>query len=158
MLAERRKPHIFWLVPERPQVDLCLTDPGHEVDLHIDADPGAFAHVWLGAPSSACGKRMMLVDDSPAPADLTQADGQTKIERNSPSVLSKLRALHQRESKCDVSSGNDVQPLEVERHGLGLRRIEECPRVLVGLDAARLERRRHIEHRDVLRVMRENSS
>lgn len=45
MLAERRKPHIFWLVVERPQVDLCLTDPGHEVDLHIDADPGAFAHV-----------------------------------------------------------------------------------------------------------------
>ena len=45
---QRRGPHLFWLVLERPQVDLCLTDPGHEVDLYVDADLRAFAQVWLG--------------------------------------------------------------------------------------------------------------
>lgn len=54
---KRRRPHTFWLVLERPQVDLCLTDPGHEVDLHIDADLRAFAHVWLGDASFASAVR-----------------------------------------------------------------------------------------------------
>jgi DNA-binding HxlR family transcriptional regulator len=40
--------HLFWLVLERPQVELCLSDPGHEVDLYVDADLRAFAQVWLG--------------------------------------------------------------------------------------------------------------
>ena len=51
---KRRGPHSFWLVLERPNVELCLTDPGHEVDLCVEADLRAFAHVWLGdAPLAA---------------------------------------------------------------------------------------------------------
>jgi DNA-binding HxlR family transcriptional regulator len=45
---KRRGPHNFWLMLERPQVELCLTDPGHEVDLYVEADLRAFALVWLG--------------------------------------------------------------------------------------------------------------
>ena len=41
---KRRGPHSFWLVLERPNVELCLTDPGHEVDLCVEADLRAFAH------------------------------------------------------------------------------------------------------------------
>lgn len=40
--------HRFWLVLERPTVQLCLSDPGYEVDLCVDADLRAFAQVWLG--------------------------------------------------------------------------------------------------------------
>jgi DNA-binding HxlR family transcriptional regulator len=38
----------FWMILERSGVDLCLSDPGFEVDLYIDADIGAMARVWLG--------------------------------------------------------------------------------------------------------------
>ena len=39
---------VFWLVLERPSVDLCLFDPGYEVNLEIDATVGALARVCLG--------------------------------------------------------------------------------------------------------------
>lgn len=41
-------PRTFWLVLERREVDLCIVDPGHEVDLYVDGDLAAFTRVWLG--------------------------------------------------------------------------------------------------------------
>ena len=41
-------PHTFWLVLQRPEVDLCFEDPGYEVDLYVEADLAAFASIWLG--------------------------------------------------------------------------------------------------------------
>jgi DNA-binding HxlR family transcriptional regulator len=38
----------FWLVLERPHVDLCLFDPGFEVDVAVTADVQALARVCLG--------------------------------------------------------------------------------------------------------------
>ncbi len=38
----------WWLVLKRPEVDLCLQDPGHDVDLVVDADLSAFTKVWMG--------------------------------------------------------------------------------------------------------------
>jgi hypothetical protein len=32
----------------RAEVDLCIVEPGHEVDLFVDADLAAFSRVWLG--------------------------------------------------------------------------------------------------------------
>lgn len=43
-----RGPRIFWLQLERTQVDLCIADPGFEVDLYVEADLAAMAKVWLG--------------------------------------------------------------------------------------------------------------
>jgi DNA-binding HxlR family transcriptional regulator len=43
-----RGPMMFWLVLDRRQVDLCVDDPGFEVDLYVDADVAAMAKVWLG--------------------------------------------------------------------------------------------------------------
>jgi DNA-binding HxlR family transcriptional regulator len=38
----------FWLVLHRPEVDLCLSDPGFEVDLEVTTDVRAFTQVYLG--------------------------------------------------------------------------------------------------------------
>jgi DNA-binding HxlR family transcriptional regulator len=43
-----RGPRMFWLLLERPRVDLCVADPGFEVDLYVEADLAAIAKVWLG--------------------------------------------------------------------------------------------------------------
>jgi hypothetical protein len=37
-----------WLVLKRPEVDLCMRDPGFESDLVVSADLKALAQVWLG--------------------------------------------------------------------------------------------------------------
>ncbi|MGB7541975.1 MAG: helix-turn-helix domain-containing protein [Burkholderiales bacterium] len=46
--ATYRGPRIFWLMLERTQADLCIEDPGFEVDLYVEADLAAMAKVWLG--------------------------------------------------------------------------------------------------------------
>ena len=38
-----------WLILERTGTDVCLKDPGHEIDLVVSADAGAMARVWMGA-------------------------------------------------------------------------------------------------------------
>lgn len=38
----------FWLRVENGEVDLCLTDPGFDVDLVVRADLRALVRVWLG--------------------------------------------------------------------------------------------------------------
>lgn len=38
----------FWLLLERSAVDVCLSDPGFEVELYVAADLAAMAKVWLG--------------------------------------------------------------------------------------------------------------
>lgn len=42
------KKRAWWLVAEPSGTDLCLSDPGHEVDLEVDAETTAMAAVWLG--------------------------------------------------------------------------------------------------------------
>jgi DNA-binding HxlR family transcriptional regulator len=38
----------FWLILERSGVDVCVKDPGFEVDLYLDADLATMTRVWLG--------------------------------------------------------------------------------------------------------------
>jgi DNA-binding HxlR family transcriptional regulator len=38
----------WWLVAEPAGADLCFSDPGHSIDLDIDAEARAMAEVWLG--------------------------------------------------------------------------------------------------------------
>lgn len=45
-LPPRRR--FYWLVAGQHDVDLCLTDPGREVDVTIDADLRALTEVWMG--------------------------------------------------------------------------------------------------------------
>jgi len=44
----RHKDRAYWLLLQRPEVDLCLFDPGHDVSLEIDATVEALARVCLG--------------------------------------------------------------------------------------------------------------
>jgi DNA-binding HxlR family transcriptional regulator len=38
----------FWLVLDAGAADLCLTDPGHDVDLHIEGHIRTMADYWMG--------------------------------------------------------------------------------------------------------------
>jgi DNA-binding HxlR family transcriptional regulator len=38
----------FWLVLDADDADLCLVDPGHEVDLEVDTDMATLTRVWMG--------------------------------------------------------------------------------------------------------------
>lgn len=65
---EYRGPRTFWLILERPQADLCVTDPGFEVDLYVDAELAALARVWLGDLPFASVLRSREVEISGPPA------------------------------------------------------------------------------------------
>lgn len=41
----------YWLVIDRGKVDICMKDPGFEVDLQIAVDLGTMTRVWLGDAS-----------------------------------------------------------------------------------------------------------
>src|SRR5215204_6109648 len=43
----------FWLVLRRPEVDLCLADPGFDTDLYVTTDVRTFTKVFLGQVSIA---------------------------------------------------------------------------------------------------------
>jgi len=45
---QHRKQNMFWLIVDRQQVDLCIVDPGDEVDLYVRADIKCMAEVWMG--------------------------------------------------------------------------------------------------------------
>lgn len=44
----RHKDRLYWLVLQRPEVDLCVQDPGYEVSLDIEGTVAALARVCLG--------------------------------------------------------------------------------------------------------------
>jgi len=46
--ATKRGYRRFWLLLERTQIDLCVEDPGFEVDLYVDADLATMTKVYLG--------------------------------------------------------------------------------------------------------------
>lgn len=46
--AARPGYRIFWLLLQRTQVELCVADPGFDVDLYVAADLASMAKVWLG--------------------------------------------------------------------------------------------------------------
>ena len=65
--ATHRGPRQFWLVLERAAVDLCLSDPGIDVDIDVDADLAAMAEVWLGIWHfpKRCARRRSSYQESP---------------------------------------------------------------------------------------------
>jgi DNA-binding HxlR family transcriptional regulator len=51
VIAFRFRKHedrLYWLVLRRPEVDLCLEDPGYDVSLEVDGTVAALARVCLG--------------------------------------------------------------------------------------------------------------
>jgi DNA-binding HxlR family transcriptional regulator len=57
-----------WLVLERPEPSVCLTDPGFEIDLWLTADTVALHRIWVGQLAFATALRdELIVLDGPAP-------------------------------------------------------------------------------------------
>jgi hypothetical protein len=56
-----RSPATFWLILERRDVDVCLKDPGFEIDLVVDADLVALTKAWMGDVRLADAMRSGLV-------------------------------------------------------------------------------------------------
>ena len=51
----------YWLILEPEDVDLCLKDPGYEIDLVVDADLVALTKAWMGDVRLADAMRSGLV-------------------------------------------------------------------------------------------------
>jgi DNA-binding HxlR family transcriptional regulator len=60
--------HAYWLVLERPHVDLCFTDPGFGIDLFVDAEVKALTQIYLGHVTIASALRRGEVKLTGAPA------------------------------------------------------------------------------------------
>jgi len=56
-----RRPATFWLILDHGDVDVCLKDPGFEIDLVVDADLVALTKAWLGDVRLADAMRSGLV-------------------------------------------------------------------------------------------------
>lgn len=58
---------VWWLVIDGSEVDLCQSDPGHEVDLYVSTDVPTMARVWIGKESLSDAlesDRIMLTGDA----------------------------------------------------------------------------------------------
>lgn len=75
--ATCRGPRTFWLLLEPSAIDLCLSDPGMEVDVYVDADLGAMTAVWLGDLSFSAAVRAKRI----------RLTGMTPLVRQFPSWL-----------------------------------------------------------------------
>ena len=58
---------LFWLVLHRPDVDLCLYDPGYEVGLEVESTVAALARVCLGQTDLPCAVRSAEIEVHGAP-------------------------------------------------------------------------------------------
>jgi DNA-binding HxlR family transcriptional regulator len=52
-----RGPQVFWLMLERTAVEICVEDPGVDVDIVLDADLAVMTAAWLGNMSFEEGLR-----------------------------------------------------------------------------------------------------
>lgn len=83
--ATHRRPKTYWMVMTRPEVDLCVLDPGFDVDVYVDADLATFTRVWLGDEALAHALRSGMV----------KLSGETRLARAFPTwlLLSPLAAV-----------------------------------------------------------------
>ena len=63
----KHEDRLFWLVLHRPDVDLCLDDPGYEVNLEVEGTVAALARVCLGQLELAQALRAAEVEVHGAP-------------------------------------------------------------------------------------------
>ena len=56
------KMRLWWLKIEHPEVDICLKDPGHEVDLYIRCPLKTMTQIWLGDLTVTRAKREGLLE------------------------------------------------------------------------------------------------
>lgn len=87
----------WWLVIERPDVELCMKDPGHEVDLYVSADLLTMTRVWMGEKTmrSALG------------SGLVQLHGPSRLVKDFPRWL--MLSVFARPRNVDSGSSTGIQ-------------------------------------------------
>jgi DNA-binding HxlR family transcriptional regulator len=53
------KQRLYWLVIENGDVDICVKDPGHDVDLFVRSPLKTMTHIWMGQPVGWHSRRKM---------------------------------------------------------------------------------------------------
>jgi len=103
--AARPGYRMFWLLLQRTQVDLCVEEPGFEVDLYVDADLASMVKVWLGDITFEMAKR----------SGALQLTGPLELRRAFPSwlMLSHFAAVPRVHSA--LSSGETERAQEMKR-------------------------------------------
>jgi DNA-binding HxlR family transcriptional regulator len=61
----------YWLRIQKPEVELCLTNPGFEVDLRVETTVRALVEVWMGDRSLSDTMRANAIDLE-GPSDLVK--------------------------------------------------------------------------------------
>ena len=56
----------WWLVVQNGEVDICLKDPGHEIDLHVLTNLKTMTQIWMGDISVQKAQRDKLISVSGA--------------------------------------------------------------------------------------------
>jgi hypothetical protein len=107
--------------------------------------------------SSRSGNGVVLVQDCPPSGNLAQTNSEAKIKFSRLAVWSCLCAPHQSRSKRHVSSGDNVHALDVKGNRLGLRGVEQIPRLAVSRQPLRFERRRNVKHQNIRRMVSQNA-
>lgn len=73
-----------WLILERSGCDVCLSDPGYEVEVYVEADLASMASVWLGDLQFADALRDKKVRLTGSPAIVRQFPGWLLLSRFAP--------------------------------------------------------------------------
>jgi DNA-binding HxlR family transcriptional regulator len=63
----RHMDRYYWLVLQRPEVDLCRNDPGYDVSLEVEGSVSALARVCLGQMDLPCAVRSAEIEVRGAP-------------------------------------------------------------------------------------------
>ncbi len=113
--ANKRGYRTFWLVLERKHVDVCVEDPGFEVDLYVDADLAAMTKVYLGDMSLASAMR----------AGDVRVSGSRELARAFPSwlLLSHFAKVPRPQRQLPASG----PPLDFRRSEIVERGVSEDP-------------------------------
>lgn len=71
--GRHRNARYWWLLFHKPEVEVCLKDPGFPADVTITADLGAFTRVWLGHAGLGEARLAGKIALQGGPADLRLA-------------------------------------------------------------------------------------
>lgn len=78
MPANRR---LYWLMFDRAGIEVCMKDPGFEIDLYVNCPMRTMARIWLGHDSmdAALRRDEMQLDGSPADIKLFKSSLELSI-------------------------------------------------------------------------------
>jgi hypothetical protein len=82
----------WWLVSENSDADLCLTDPGYEVDLFIVTDVRTMTAVWTGDLSLDSAVASAALEVPGAPDHCRRLNGWLGLSAFAP-IRSRVQAL-----------------------------------------------------------------